>query len=114
MEIIEIDNCTEIRTEELPGVTKQIPIGRNTGSDEIIMRLFTLDPGAATPYHTHDFPHLVKIESGKGVLIDNEAKEHPISVGSYIYITDNERHGFKNTGNEPFKFLCIVPSRGEA
>jgi quercetin dioxygenase-like cupin family protein len=114
MKITKINHCLEIKTNELPGVTKQIPIGRDVGSSEIIMRLFILDPGAATPYHQHGFPHLIKIESGNGVLIDKEAKEHQISVGNYIYIGDNEPHGFKNNGNEPFKFLCIVPSRGEA
>ena len=31
-----------------------------------------------------------------------------------IYIHDNELHQFRNTGAEPFDFICVVPQRGES
>ncbi len=99
--------------EGLDGVSKQILLGRDDGSEEIVVRCFRLEPGGATPYHSHDFPHLVKIEEGEGVLIDAEKNEHPLHVGRLVYMPDNEVHGFINTGTEPFVFLCIVPGRGE-
>jgi len=94
-------------------VSKQILIGPKDGSDEIIMRYFSVEPGGNTPYHNHPYPHLVKIENGNGVAIDKDGKEFSLAKGQYVYVKDDEIHGFKNVGNEPFEFICIVPQRGE-
>jgi len=96
-----------------PGVDKQIYIGSRDGSAEIAMRYFSVKPGQSTPYHSHPFPHLVKIEKGKGILLDKDKKETPLEVGKVVYVNDNEMHCFKNAGNEPFDFICVVPDRGE-
>lgn len=96
------------------GVKKQIVIGPKDGSEEIIIRHFTLEPGASTPRHTHDFPHLLRIEGGTGVAVDADGQEHPISPGDFVYVKDNELHNFKNTSSDEFKFTCTVPARGEA
>jgi quercetin dioxygenase-like cupin family protein len=101
-------------TSAYPGVKKKIYIGRNDGSEEIIMRHFTLDSGGATPYHEHPFPHVVKVEKGEGVLIDIDGKETTLVEGQVAYVNDDEKHCFKNTGDGEFSFICIVPSRGEA
>lgn len=95
------------------GVSKQILIGRDDGSEEVVVRCFRLEPGGATPYHSHDFPHLVKVEEGEGVAVDADGNEHSLHVGRLVYIPDNEMHGFKNPGTAPFVILCIVPGRGE-
>lgn len=98
---------------EYVGVEKQILIGREDGSNEIILRNFSIKPGGNSPFHSHDFPHLVKVERGQGMVIDPDGNEHPLSTGMLVYIHDNELHGFKNTGSEPFDFICIIPERGE-
>jgi quercetin dioxygenase-like cupin family protein len=95
------------------GVKKQIYLGPADGSNEIVMRYFSVAPGGSTPYHQHAFPHLVKIEQGRGLAIDSQGKEHALERGQLVYVADNEIHGFRNTGNEPFEFICIVPRRGE-
>ena len=95
-------------------VKKQIVIGPDDGSKEIVMRYFSLEPGGASPHHSHDFPHLVKIEAGEGVAMDTNGNEHPVKQGDYVYINDNEIHQFKNGGSKPFAFICIVPERGES
>ena len=95
------------------GVTKQVVLGPRDGSDEIVLRYFTVDPGGATPYHTHDFPHLVKVEAGQGVAVDAEGVENPVSAGHYVFVAPNEMHNFKNTGAQSLEFICIVPGRGE-
>ena len=98
---------------EYVGVEKQILIGREDGSKEIILRNFSIKPSGTSPYHSHHFPHLVKVERGQGVVIDPAGNEHPLRLGMLVYIPDNELHGFKNTGSEPLDFLCIAPERGE-
>ena len=94
-------------------VKKQVVLGPDDGSEEIVLRYFSLEPGGASPHHSHDFPHLVKIESGTGTVLDEAGHERPLQKGDYLYIADNEVHQFKNTGPKPFAFICIVPKRGE-
>ncbi len=103
--------CEEMK--DYAGVKKQVFIGPKDGSNEIVLRYFSVAPGGNTPYHQHGFPHLVKIEKGTGVAIDAKGIEHPLMVNDLIFITDNEIHGFKNNGTENFDFICIVPRRGE-
>ena len=112
--IIKNQNTVPVeKLPDLPGVKKQILIGQREGSQEIIMRYFSLEPGSATPYHTHDFPHVVKVEKGEGVIIDSMGNEYPLLPGEVIYVPDNELHGFRNLGTDNFEFICIVPARGE-
>lgn len=111
-----IKKLADVRFEDTTGyqnVTKQIIIGPRDGSDEIVMRYFSLKAGGASPYHNHDFPHLVQIMQGNGVVIDETGKEHPLVRGEFVFVPANEVHGFKNTAEEPFDFICTVPRRGE-
>jgi quercetin dioxygenase-like cupin family protein len=111
-----IKTLRDIPFAELQGydhVKKQIVIGPDDGSQEIVLRYFSIEPGGTSPHHTHDFPHLVKIEAGKGTVTDAAGTEHRLQTGAYVYIDNNELHHFKNTGSEAFDFICIVPKRGE-
>ena len=111
-----IKKLQDVPFSELNGyekVKKQIVIGPDDGSNEIILRYFSLEPDGTSPHHSHDFPHLVKIETGNGVLIDENGFEHQLKKGDYVFISDNEPHHLENTGTEPFDFICIVPRRGE-
>ena len=94
-------------------ITKQVVIGPEDGSQEIVLRYFKVAPGGSSPHHHHDFPHLVKVEAGEGIVIDPDEKEQPLKAGDYVYVPDNETHCFKNTGRETLEFICIVPARGE-
>ena len=101
-------------TSNYNGVSKQIVLGPKDESSEIILRYFCVEPGGNTPYHNHPFPHLLKVEEGEGIAIDKDGNEHSLVKGQFIYVKDNEIHGFKNTGNKAFEFICIVPQRGES
>jgi quercetin dioxygenase-like cupin family protein len=96
------------------GVAKQVVIGPADGSDEIVLRYFTVEPEGATPRHNHDFPHVIKVESGSGAAVDADGVEQPVSAGDYVYVRPNEVHNFKNVGEDAFEIVCIVPARGEA
>jgi len=112
-----IKKLRDVPFTSVPGydqVKKQIVIGPDDGSQEIVMRYFSLEPGGTSPHHSHDFPHLVKIETGYGIAIDTTGNEHQVQTGDYVYINDNETHQFRNTGSKPFHFICIVPQRGES
>ena len=111
-----IKKLSEVPFIEMSGyenVKKQIVIGKDDGSDEIVIRYFRLAPGGSSPRHTHNFPHLVQIEKGTGVVVDAEGNEHPLTKGNYVYVNDDELHSFRNTGTDDFEFVCTVPARGE-
>ena len=103
--------CVEL--EGYRNVKKRVVLGAADGSTEIALRHFSLGPGGVSPRHTHDFPHLVRIEAGRGVIVDADGVEHPLQTGDYVYVHDDELHNLRNTGAEPFDFICIVPGRGE-
>ena len=111
-----VKKLTDVPFADLKGydhVKKQIVLGPDDGSREIVLRYFSIEPGGTSPHHSHDFPHLVKIEAGNGIAIDQTGNEHKVNEGDYVYINDNETHQFKNIGSKLFAFICIVPQRGE-
>lgn len=113
MIIKRIDEVPYEDMSQIKGISKQILIGQKDGSHEVIVRYFSVEPGFSTPYHDHNFPHLVKVEKGTGVLVDKDKNEHDLTAGKYVYVHDDEVHCFKNTGTDSFDFICIVPLRGE-
>ena len=46
---------------------------------------------------------------GAGVVSDGD-QEHPLQPGDVVLVTPGEVHQFKNTGQAPLKFLCLVPN----
>jgi quercetin dioxygenase-like cupin family protein len=48
---------------------------------------------------------------GSGVLMI-EGEKHPVTQGSYAFVPANADHQFRNTGQAPFRFICIVPKEG--
>lgn len=113
MIIKKLNDVPSMGVEGYEHVKKQVVIGPDDGSQEIVLRYFSVEAGGMSPHHSHDFPHLVKIEAGNGSVTDSEGNEHPLCAGDFVYINDNEIHHFTNTGSEPFDFVCIVPKRGE-
>ena len=114
MIIKKLENVPFAYLQKYENVSKQIVIGPADGSDEIVLRYFTVGPGGSSPFHSHDWPHLVCIEQGNGVLLDKDKVASPVTAGDYIFVENNALHCFKNTGDGPFSFICIVPSRGES
>ncbi|MEA3475977.1 MAG: cupin domain-containing protein [Candidatus Cloacimonadota bacterium] len=72
------------------------------------LRMFELEPGGHTPYHTHDWEHESFILQGTGVLVTSEG-EKEFQQWDVIYIDPNRYHQFKNTGDTLLRFLCAIP-----
>ena len=111
-----VKNLSDVPKTDMPGldgVQKQIPIGFEDGSNEIVLRYFTLAPQMSSPHHAHDFPHLIRVERGQGYLTDSDGNKQPVRAGQFIYVGDNETHCITNTGDGDFEFICVVPARGE-
>jgi quercetin dioxygenase-like cupin family protein len=93
-------------------VLKQILVGPKDGF-EGYLREFTVQPGGNTPYHQHDWYHVVYIMEGSG-FVKIDGTEHPILAGSAVHAPAGVTHGFFNTGEGQMRFLCLVPKKGDA
>jgi quercetin dioxygenase-like cupin family protein len=102
-----------VNVEGASGVRKAGLISGVDGSPTAAMRLFELDAGGNTPYHTHDWEHVVYVLEGRGTL-RSESGEAEFASGDALLTDPGERHSFLNTGAKRLRFLCVVPLRGDA
>lgn len=96
----------------MPGAEKvqmQLLCGPDDGCPNFAMRRFSVAPGGCTPKHQHDYEHEVLILAGEGVVFGN-GKEQLLKTGDVLYVLANELHRFRNTGNVPLEFICMVPA----
>ncbi|HOC70499.1 MAG TPA: cupin domain-containing protein [Candidatus Hydrogenedentes bacterium] len=109
--IVKHDSSMEFLPVTMEGamaVTMKIPIGRDDGSENMIMRLFRIAPGGHTPCHTHDYEHLVRVVSGRGTALDESGAVHELALGQSVFICPNEKHQFANPYDVPFEFTCTI------
>jgi quercetin dioxygenase-like cupin family protein len=102
---------TPVYGEGVNKVTKQILVGPRDGFGGYL-REFTLEPGGHTPYHHHDWYHVVYVLEGAGsVRIDG--KDSSLEAGSVVHAPAGSEHGFTNRGQGRMRFLCLVPESGD-
>jgi len=70
--------------EGIHNVMRRVLVGPEHGSTNIIMRHFKVLPGGNTPLHNHSHEHVVKIEKGRGVVVDENGKENIVEGGKPI------------------------------
>jgi quercetin dioxygenase-like cupin family protein len=99
---------TFVEEEGVHNVTKRILVGPKDGSCNIIMRYFRVLPDGNTPFHSHNFEHVVRVEKGNGLVVDAKGQEFPISPGHSVFIASGEKHQFKNPNEESFEFICTI------
>ena len=94
------------------GATKQVLIGARDGAENFALRYFEIPVGQASAHEHHPHDHGVVITRGKAQVLLGE-DWHDIAAGDVVYVGSDEQHQFKNTGDEPLCFFCIVPAWGE-
>lgn len=99
---VEMEGAKDVRMKML--------IGPGDSSDNIFMRHFFVSPGGNTPYHKHNYEHVIKIENNRGIVVDENGVEHELRKGQSLYVKPNEMHQFRNPFNEDFEFICIIPN----
>lgn len=114
MKITNLKQC-EKSPVNLNGASKasrQVPIGKADGAPNFSIRVFTLEPGGHTPHHLHDSEHLNYVISGQGEVMNGE-QPSPVSAGDFVLVNPQEKHQYRNTGDAPLVFMCMVPSQYE-
>jgi tRNA-Thr(GGU) m(6)t(6)A37 methyltransferase TsaA len=99
--------------EGVPGVTIRWLWANPDGAPTFALRLFEVQPGTTTPYHTHPYEHEVYILSGQGRL-RGKTQEHPLEPGDTALVLPNEQHQFTNVGSDVLRFLCAIPLSRES
>ena len=96
--------------EDVEGVQVRWIIDKSIGAPNFAMRHFEIAPGGHTPHHGHDFEHVIKVEKGKGIAVDEKGEELSLEEGQSAFVPANSTHQFRNPFGEPFEFLCIIPN----
>ena len=94
------EGCKDVRIRWL--ITKDI------GAKHFAMRMFEVGPEGHTPLHSHEWEHEVLILGGEGIVVGEQGEEK-LKRGDVIFMPGNETHQFKNTGQDKFRFLCLIP-----
>jgi tRNA-Thr(GGU) m(6)t(6)A37 methyltransferase TsaA len=94
--------------KDVPGVTVRWLWADSDGAPNFALRLFEVQPGAATPYHAHPHEHEVYVLDGEARL-RGETEENPLEPGDAALVLPNELHQFLNVGLDVLRFLCVVP-----
>lgn len=115
MKIISIDKAEvrKVQMEGAEGAWKQMPLGSKDGAPVYSYRVFTLDPGGNTPYHSHPYEHMNFIIEGEGVLVNENGEEKPLKSGDFALVYPNEKHQYRNNSSKVFKMICGVPKEFE-
>ncbi len=99
---------TTVQIPGAKGVSIRRLIGKKDDAPTFAMRLFEVAPGGHTPLHRHAHEHEVFILDGQGSVSGSWGKMS-LLAGSAVFVPGQKEHQFINVGNEPLRFLCLVP-----
>jgi len=102
--------AAEVKMEGASNVKMRMLIGPADNSENIFMRHFIIAPGGNTPFHQHNYEHVIKIEKNRGVAVDENGNEFEVKKGQSLFVKPNEKHQFRNPFKEDFEFICIIPN----
>jgi quercetin dioxygenase-like cupin family protein len=96
--------------KEMKGVSVRWLIGPAEEAPNFALRYFEVEPGGWTSLDQHAHDHGVVIMRGRGQVLLGE-EEFEVAEGDVVYVPPNEVHQFKNIGDEPLGFFCVIPAR---
>ena len=100
-------------SEEMKGVSVRWLIGPAEKAPNFALRYFEIEPGGWSSLDQHAHDHGVVILRGRGRVLMGE-EEFEVTFGDVVYIPPWEVHQFKNIGDEPLGFLCIIPPKKQS
>ncbi len=101
---------TAFDSDTVKGVEGRVLIGKADGAANFCMRLFQVAENGFTPRHQHAWEHEVFIHAGHGAVFLN-GRWTAIETGDTVYVPPGEEHQFKNTGDVPLMFICVIPAQ---
>lgn len=109
MPVKRIERISGTEVKDGVGVTRKVLIAPEEAPN-FAMRCFSIQPGGSMPRHTNSVEHEQFVINGCGrICIGDE--EFDVSRGSIVFIPAGVPHWYRNTGEESFEFLCLVPNQ---
>ncbi|MGC9399389.1 MAG: cupin domain-containing protein [Anaerolineae bacterium] len=100
---------TQVPLEEVqPGIGIRWLLAEPEGAPNFAMRLIEIEPGVVFDPHHHPYEHEIYVLSGEGVVTGSEG-ERAMHPGTALLVAPEEVHGYRNTGDETLKFICVIP-----
>jgi quercetin dioxygenase-like cupin family protein len=90
------------------GTFIQVLIGAEKAPN-FAMRCFTIEPGGGIPSHTNMVEHEQYVLNGQAE-IGIGTQVHQVRKGDAVFIPAGVPHWYRAKGDEPFRFLCLVPN----
>lgn len=106
---MKIQNYRQVAGIEVsPGAVRRVVAGPAEGAPTFVMRVFEIEPGSATPHHTHQWEHEIFVVSGRGTLVSGDTK-NPLNEGDAVMVLPDEPHSIANTSDGLLTVICVVP-----
>lgn len=102
-----------VRMEGAQKAWKQVPLGKEDGAPVYSYRVFTVEPGGHTPYHKHPYEHMNYVIEGIGALVNEAGEEQFLKAGDFALVMPEEKHQYRNKGDQPLILICGVPKEFE-
>ena len=102
----------DVPVEEFPGgATYQTLVGDDAGSTPVRTGIQLSPPGYATPDHSHPYVEIITVLEGTAEgWCEDRAEPFALEPGMTLVVPAGERHGFRVTGDGPFKTYGIHTS----
>ena len=101
-------DAQDVEAPGFKGVEVRWLITKDDDATNFAMRLFKIKPGGRSAQHSHSWEHEVYVLEGQG-LVFCEDDETRIEPGYVVFIPPDVPHYFRNVGDEPLRFLCLIP-----
>ena len=83
-------------------------IGEPEGAPHFALRVVEFEPGAIFEMHQHPYEHEIFVLEGQGIAEAADG-DHIMRPGIALYIPPGQPHGYRNTGDGPLRFICVIP-----
>ncbi|MXR41734.1 cupin domain-containing protein [Halobaculum sp. WSA2] len=90
------------------GMSKGVLLDDSDGAPHFAMRRFELAPGAHVPNHTNEVEHEQYVLAGE-YTVGLDGEEYTVAEGDALLIPAGVPHWYRNDGDEPGAFICVVP-----
>jgi mannose-6-phosphate isomerase-like protein (cupin superfamily) len=91
------------------GIFNKPLLGADTGSGAVTVSELTMKPGAVLPSHTHIVEEAFFVVEGSGEAVAGE-ETSPVAGGSALLAPAGVPHGFRNTGDQDLRIICMYPA----
>jgi len=91
------------------GIDLRWLIAEKENAPNFAMRLVTIHPGGVFAPHHHPYEHEIYVLEGTGVVTNPDGDVGVMQPGVFVLVPPDEIHGYRNTGDQPLKFICMIP-----